>query len=668
MFIDYIKLKNYRQYKDVVIDNMYVEPGKNVIVIEGTTGAGKTNFLNAITWCLYGEEFYLSKKYEGLPLLNTLSLSQVGENEIADIEVEIGLTNIDKSKKYKIKRSAKVKKLDENKIEIIKDRYFSNQSDGSKLEILVQIGKDMGYFRDPTNAIQRIFPKEIHEYFFFDGERLDDYFREEAGEEIKKAVFRIAQLDLLKKVISHLEEVKKKFFALSKDLTPKIKDLEEKKACFEASKKKLEEDLEKLKAHRKEAEADRKEIQKELIGISPKDIKRLAEERESIEKDLKRIDNEFAEEEKNKAAYLISVAPTIFLCDAIDESLKPISKRKEAGEIPPDYKRNFLEKLLKEGVCICGMDISKDNDYRLRIKKLLEECDEITNITEEIIELHNELRRHQEKMIGFDKNLKKYTEKIKEMEEDLNRKRDRLKNIEDEIKGVNIEKIKMLEERYEDYNNEIKKADEKIGELCAQIRQTETTIEAIKIDLDEELKKEKKLSELRKINSFCEYALNAAQRITEEIMRETREEIERKTKEEFFAIIPKAITYSDVKIDDNYTFSVTDQQGRPALGTLSAGERQSLALAFIAALNTVSGIDAPIIIDTPLARIDREPRENIAKTIPKHFKNTQVILLVTSTEYTSHVRDALSDVVWKDYKINFKEYTSGSEAEVKPYE
>jgi DNA sulfur modification protein DndD len=97
---------------------------------------------------------------------------------------------------------------------------------------------------------------------------------------------------------------------------------------------------------------------------------------------------------------------------------------------------------------------------------------------------------------------------------------------------------------------------------------------------------------------------------------------------------------------------------------LSAGERQVLALSFVAALNNVSGFDAPLVIDTPLGRISKEPRARIAKSIPSCFPDRQVILLMTDEEYTEPVRDALSESVSKEFRIQFNEYKDGSDAKV----
>jgi len=102
------------------------------------------------------------------------------------------------------------------------------------------------------------------------------------------------------------------------------------------------------------------------------------------------------------------------------------------------------------------------------------------------------------------------------------------------------------------------------------------------------------------------------------------------------------------------------------IGTLSAGERQVLALSFMAALNSVSGFDVPIIIDTPLGRISKEPKKSIARNLPKYLKGEQVTLLVTEEEYTPEVRASLSGRVGKSYVIEFKETGNGNLAEVIP--
>ena len=100
-----------------------------------------------------------------------------------------------------------------------------------------------------------------------------------------------------------------------------------------------------------------------------------------------------------------------------------------------------------------------------------------------------------------------------------------------------------------------------------------------------------------------------------------------------------------------------------SINSLSAGQRQILATALIQALGSVSQVKSFICIDTPLARIDLENREQIiTKYYPKASK--QVIILSTNSEIDPskseyrHMKDFISKeytIVSDDYKSDFKD-------------
>ena len=141
--------------------------------------------------------------------------------------------------------------------------------------------------------------------------------------------------------------------------------------------------------------------------------------------------------------------------------------------------------------------------------------------------------------------------------------------------------------------------------------------------------------------------------------------MEQKTKNYFFYIIWKKGVYIDVKIDEDYNISVINIEGSQCLGSLSAGERQVLALSFLAALRDVSGFDAPVLIDTPLGRISKEPKDSIAELLPVFLKNVQVTMLVTDEEYTPSVRNKLLKKVGTEYELFFNE--ESAQTTVIPY-
>ncbi len=665
MNINSIKLMNYRQYKDEEIEFSSSE-NQNLTVLQGTTGAGKTNLLNAITWCLYGKEKHLEKKYKGLPIVNTMTLNELEPGEKCKVGVSIHIRD-EEGKKIIIGRSLKFQKLKDGKLIKVQDS-LSKSLDGSTFIMVQQINKDMIEVKDPEYILNRLIPESIEEYFFFDGERLNDYFRATSGEKIRDAVFKISQIGLLENAIEHLESEKKDFVIRAGKLGSKAEEIREELYEDEKLLKEYKQELSRLKGQKGEAQNKEDEYSKKLRTSSIPNVRELEKERIETEEELGKLEKHIKELEKETFDYLIKIVPSIFAHGPIVIMKELIGRRKEAGDIPPDYKKNFLEKLLKKGECICGTDISKANKCREKVERLVRECDDISNISGELTEEYVSLRSIIDDLKNFRKEQISYGKGIKELEEDRKRKSEKLKKISEKIGSSDIEQIKRWEHKLAKYKEIENDLVNKIAELKFYIKEKENRIDKLNRQFDEELKKEEKYKILRKILCFCDKSLDALKEIREKIMEDVRKEIEEKTKNQFFALIWKRETYKDLKIDKEYNISVIDQYGLEGTGTLSAGERQVLALSFVAALNNVSGFNVPIVIDTPLGRLAKEPKKNVASNLPGYLKEKQVILLVTDEEYTIEVRDKLSKRVGKEYLINFRENKKGSEAKVVAYD
>ena len=82
----------------------------------------------------------------------------------------------------------------------------------------------------------------------------------------------------------------------------------------------------------------------------------------------------------------------------------------------------------------------------------------------------------------------------------------------------------------------------------------------------------------------------------------------------------------------------------------SAGAQQIVATAFIAGLNAFASKSAPVVIDTPLGRLDDIHRENILKYYNKMSK-AQVIILYTPTEITNDDLMLVEDNIKHHYEI-----------------
>ncbi|MBB5871902.1 DNA sulfur modification protein DndD [Allocatelliglobosispora scoriae] len=104
----------------------------------------------------------------------------------------------------------------------------------------------------------------------------------------------------------------------------------------------------------------------------------------------------------------------------------------------------------------------------------------------------------------------------------------------------------------------------------------------------------------------------------------------------------------EVSIDpETCSMELLNNDGRPVRPrSLSAGERQLLAVALLAGLARASGRMLPVVIDTPLGRLDQDHRMRFVQSYLPNASH-QVIVLSTDTEITPDVLDTLreADVV-----------------------
>jgi len=666
MMIDSLTLKNYRQYKDERIVFYSENNDRNFIVIQGTTGSGKTNILNAITWCLYGKELHLEKS-KGLPIYNTGLMDELKPENLVNTEVELRLRD-DENGIIIITRKLNLRKSENGEIRIVPSS-FSNSEDGSEIMMQREVDRDIVTIEGPEYFVNMMIPEKLEEYFFFDGERLDKYFTKTSSENIQEAVFRISQLELFEKLISHLDDRKKDLRKKVCSLSSKAETVREELEIYEKSIKDAKEDRDRHVRDLRDAEAKEKEYSDKL-RTNP-NARKLEEEWLELTRDLDQIDSRIKKNQNNKFNYLLELTPPLFCRDAIITAKKKIEEREDSGQIPPDYKKGFLERLLEQGNCICGEDISQDaidNTHRMEIESLLRKCDDITDITKELITENANMRSLLDGLGEFKKRHSEYINEFKEFEEERRTKSERLLIVEEDKKGLDIEQINTWENKLDEYRKIKENLIKEIAKKENRIEDADKKAKSLEKTLNEELKKKGKGEEAQKGIAFCEDCLKAAEDIKKGIMDDLRSEIEEKTRKHFLDLIWKKETYKDIKIDGDYNISVIHQSGFEGLGTLSAGERQVLALSFMAALNSVSGFNVPIVIDTPLARLGREPKKNIAKNLPNYLEGKQVTLLVTEEEYTSEVRDNLSDHVGKEYRILFEQKEIGSDAKVIPYE
>lgn len=103
--------------------------------------------------------------------------------------------------------------------------------------------------------------------------------------------------------------------------------------------------------------------------------------------------------------------------------------------------------------------------------------------------------------------------------------------------------------------------------------------------------------------------------------------------------------------DNNFSINLYDAQNNKIDKTkTSAGEKEIMAISLIWALGKLANRELPLVIDTPLARLDSEHRQHIVENYYPHASE-QVILLSTDTEIIGELYQAVKPFVSKSYLI-----------------
>ena len=159
MLLESIKLENFRQFRNESIDFAQGQDGKNVTIIIGENGTGKTTFAQAFFWCMYGETEFSDKN-----MLNKMVANDLTPGQEASVRVELKLKH--GSVAYTLIREQSYKK----------DYSGRVKGDNTVFNIAIK-GADGNTSYVPRSRceseVKNILPKELSRYFFFDGERIE---------------------------------------------------------------------------------------------------------------------------------------------------------------------------------------------------------------------------------------------------------------------------------------------------------------------------------------------------------------------------------------------------------------------------------------------------------------------------------------------------------------
>lgn len=649
MLLESIRLENFRQFKKAEINFASGDDGRNVTIIMGENGTGKTTFAQAFSWCLYGKTSFTNKV-----LLNSSVADEMLPGDVEEVKVELSLKH--GLCQYRIIRKLKYRK------------NHTGLSELGAVELNIQKKSENGNtdFLRPTQleaSIRNILPAELMKYFFFDGERVkklsDEVGSGKKATEFSDAVKGLLGLDGFQSAIDHfnpnrknsviskyenafdasgnnqIDLIKQRINQIRDKISEKEKERDqiedEKNIAIETEKKKREEIQEYQEGARKQEEKDK--INRNINSLKT-----------DLNKAYKLFSSEFS-----KNFYSFS------LQRMIADAISMLSKGNFDGVDIPYMHQKTIEYLLKKGVCVCGTHLTEGSLAYNKVKELIDFLPP--------------------KSIGtlisdFKKNSKKRLSDDNELDKSL---RSTYGYIQDKIEEIQIK---------ENEFNDLKTADstenskEKYEEILSLIDRCNATIKkcdkwrddniacigGLNNELQSKQKELGKLSLLDQRNVQNQKYLAYARRIFSDLKKkyeESEEEIRASLQRNINDIF-KNIFDGDfyINIDSKYHLSVSVQNHSGEVET-STAQSISVIFAFITAIikmakenketkeqEMLSSEPYPLVMDAPLSTFDSKRIKAVCESLPKVAE--QVIIFIKDTD-GDIAREHLASKIGKEH-------------------
>ncbi len=676
MIFKQITLQNFRQFKERTVIKFSTDEKRNVTILLGNNGTGKTTLAQAFTWCLYGNTRFGDKE-----VFSHARMSEMKPEESDVTEVELvyvhGDTeyNLKRTLGYKIGSTGKLRTDNTSKVEMT-----FKTPDGETRNAVTD-----GYVK---SKVDKALPEKLSQYFLFDGERIEEMttsMKKGKNTEFSDAVRRILGLDTYIEAMRHLKKdpqtkgdyakqttvIGKYNEAYSKvanadiqECTVKIQQYDEDIAHLEKRKQMLEERLphDKDDFDKIRMEILRSEESQQILANKKRAESELSSIEETISESATVIVEEFR---KNIRGYV-----TI---NMLEKTVALLAQQEFVDYGIPDINENVIQYLLKHGRCLCGQELCDGSAERETIQKLLEYVPPKS--------MNAAIRGYVGRATGEGMNpvdLRKYISKqFKKVAQEEVRKEELHLEIDNyEAQLDKIKDIEHLRQREHAYKEQIEKDEKELKELIALISEKETYRRC------EETKRNNLSTQDAnncKLAIYMQYAEAVYKSINEEYAQ-----LEREVRNDLTATINRIFHDIDsdgilLETDDMYhiTTYVKNTDGRKREVETSTAQSNSVVFAFITGVietakkyeenkqedDRVLSTEAyPLVMDAPLSSFDKSHIESICQTIPGICQ--QVIIFIKDTD-GDIAREHLADKIGATYHLVFANESSKTNTVVK---
>ena len=708
MKINLVHLYNFSSYAGDNLIDLRTTPNKNVILIGGNNGAGKTSLFTAIKLALYGPQcfkFQDKNHHYYSRIRGLINHDAFLEKEVKSfVELELYLPTDRVHSNYTIHREWTVvnKRIEES---------YTVFQDGVSLS-----EKDLDFFQ---NYLFTIIPPNLFDFFFFDGEEVGEFFASGTyNRYIKNAVLTLSGYD----TFSIIAKFCGSFIAAEEDnvaFEQAAKLAKEADNNYTYAKTQIDElsaQIEDLRQNISKDESEREALEQKFTrsgGLSQK-------ERKNLEDALVKLENVKSEKSKIIRGFVESMMPlfitrnlalsvydqlqaeravqdyqavlTLLSPKALSEIIKELPGQKIPDEVLVSTLSKGIADHVKPDIDLSAFrvihDMSRDQE-----SQVIAAVSQLNNL--DTMQLVDDCNKKASASKKYDEKAKKLREALPEVDA-----------------AAYFAKMSELSKRIEEYKESLARAE-------VQLEIAEQTCEQQAALKERTRKALQALSKNQTAYTFTEKMERIMEQMIRSVTQEKFKQVEKLTIEKFCSIIRKENYVQLFELDEDFNINLYKQQtysiselsaivkhggmdslekrlgaegiqkalsalnlenisdlksalsheknenqlslldyrsldlyNRIELSQLSKGEKQVFILSLYWAIIKSSNQAVPFIIDTPFARIDTEHRERIAEAFFPEVSE-QVVILSTDEEVVGDYYAALKPKISAEYLLDY---------------
>jgi DNA sulfur modification protein DndD len=647
-----LEMENFRQYmgKQKV---EFASTDKNITIIFGENGKGKTGIFRALMFCLYGST-HIQQDNPSEPI-HLVSMKLL-DNSTRPVKASVRILFEHHGQRYEMTRSIRGVKRG-NRIE---ERF-----DSVKLASFDEMGNYNPVVLDNDLRVREkmneILDVEIKDFFLFDAEKIDTLAKTDAHvkKEVKTAIFKLLQ-------INNVEEAKVFLDALfNSEKATAIRNagninIEAKQREIDAEKENIlgiQQIIEQLEVDQQE---NNKLIDKYNLQLSQNEGIRIVQERIKMYQDQLTMKTNHLNDLKGQAVEFLKKDAAFLLLNNSFQNVKNYLNQlvSQQGSIVP---ADVLEQSLSNNVCACcNNDLSVHQDNLQYVKALKENYtrSELTAMSSSIKNMIVDKENHYNET---EQNIMSLLRKMNEIERE---RREIIRDIDLQKKEIgsraeaelNLDKIKQA---LENETSNLTRTRANIINKKEAFSVAENNLLSLEKELKDMLRNNESLLFDSKVIERIDSLRNDIKNISTEFSTAMRHKLRDLTTDIFKKLIDRKDInlISSININDKFELEIIGGEGIEITQDISQGQRQIVALSFITALAQVATgdnmtITFPLFMDSPFNRISGVNRDQLITNIPN--LTSQWVLLLTDTELTTSEERVFKeeDRLGKFYRIN----------------